>query len=52
MKHPVFLAWCGVSLIAFGVIRDNEIMLATGIILCAVDYSADRVIDAIIKRGA
>lgn len=50
--NSVAVAWCGIALIIGGVCFDNEFMLTTGIVLCAIDYSADRVIEEINKRGA
>lgn len=48
--RPV-VAWCGTFLVIGGFWQGNELMLVTGILLMAIDYSADRVIAAISKRG-
>lgn len=47
MNNPVLIMCCGASLILLGVIKANELMLATGVVLCAMDYSANRIIDAV-----
>jgi hypothetical protein len=49
--NKVVVALCGAALILGGVGFQNEFMLTTGIVLLAIDYSADRVIAAINKRG-
>lgn len=49
--RSAIIAWCGLFLIIGGFWQENEIMLTTGILLAAIDYSADRVIAAINKRG-
>lgn len=46
------IAWCGIFFFVIGLIQKIELMLVMGVLLLAIDYSADRVIEAINKRGA
>ena len=51
MNNPVLIMCCGAALILLGVIKAKELMLATGVVLCAMDYSANRIIGALRKGG-
>lgn len=50
MRLPI-VSWCGLLLTALGVFYGNEMMISTGVILCAVEASAERVIESIEKSS-
>lgn len=47
MKKEIFLTAMGAVMVVIGVVRGNELMLATGVIVIAIDCGASRVVAAI-----
>lgn len=47
MKSEIFLTLTGIALVIIGAVRGNELMLATGVVVIAIDCGTKKVIAAI-----